>query len=303
MGGDNIMRYLFILIISGVLFGQDVLNFKSGETLEGAFYGKVGKDLIFKSLGDTETKKYPIWDVTSIETDNMEYFYPFDIPAASSSKPTNKQKYTQQKGSNVFLGLNQSKFIHNDDDGPDNEDIYYMGGYNLTIEKLFGMVRFGIGFNQRGSKLKLEESESYTDTWDNVLRELIITVTDDLNQTLNYLTLHAVYPYTVNEQISVFGGLQLGKGLEGEVKIKETRTISESADGVIIFTDTIEDEDLITIDAEDLEIDYGLFLGVDYMINVKMGLRASFFKGLSDIFEDSPIRNNTISISLLYHLK
>ena len=65
-------RFLPLLILTGLLFGQDVLNLKSGESLEGTFYGKVGRDLVFQSAGETETKEYPIWDVASIKTVNNE---------------------------------------------------------------------------------------------------------------------------------------------------------------------------------------------------------------------------------------
>ena len=52
-----------------------------------------------------------------------------------------------------------------------------------------------------------------------------------------------------------------------------------------------------------MDLEYGLFLGGDYMINEKIGIRASYFKGLSDIVEDAKTKNTTLSLSLLYHLK
>ena len=62
-------------------FGQDILNLKSGESFEGTFYEKLGRDILFKAVGDTTTKKYPIWDIETIETMNWgELTYPFDIP-------------------------------------------------------------------------------------------------------------------------------------------------------------------------------------------------------------------------------
>jgi len=51
-----------------------------------------------------------------------------------------------------------------------------------------------------------------------------------------------------------------------------------------------------------MELEYGLFLGGDYMINEKIGVRASYFKGLSDIFEGASTKNNTISVSLLFNI-
>ena len=62
-------------------FGQDGLILKSGESFEGTFLEKLGRDIIFKVVGDTTTKKFPIWDIETIETMNWgELTYPFDIP-------------------------------------------------------------------------------------------------------------------------------------------------------------------------------------------------------------------------------
>ena len=62
-------------------FGQDILNLKSGESFEGTFHEKLGRDILFKAVGDTTTKKYPIWDIETIVTKNWgELTYPFDIP-------------------------------------------------------------------------------------------------------------------------------------------------------------------------------------------------------------------------------
>ena len=83
MVGCNIAimkRFLPLLILTGLLFGQDILNLKSGESYTGTFYGKVGEDIVFKVEGETSTKKYSINDVNTIVTKNGELTYPFDIP-------------------------------------------------------------------------------------------------------------------------------------------------------------------------------------------------------------------------------
>ena len=79
-------RFLPLLMLTGLLFGQDVLTLKNGESFEGAFYGKVGENIVFKVEGETSTKKYSIWDVASIKTVNNEYFYPFDDPNMKSTE-------------------------------------------------------------------------------------------------------------------------------------------------------------------------------------------------------------------------
>ena len=81
------MKYFLpLLILTGLLFGQDVLILKSGESFEGAFYGKVGEDIVFKVEGETSTKKYSINDVNTIVTKNGELTYPFDDPNMKSTE-------------------------------------------------------------------------------------------------------------------------------------------------------------------------------------------------------------------------
>jgi opacity protein-like surface antigen len=185
-----------------------------------------------------------------------------------------------QSGLTIAGGLNQSKQTIEED--ADGLEINYMNGYNLYVERSFGVARFGVGLNQRGGKLNQAVSD------------MGVTVSVDGEQTLNYLTLHAIYPYEIQEKITVFGGIQLGNGIGGEVKIKQVISGSGFFDGTSVDTEDI--------DAEDMDLEYGLFLGGDYMINEKIGIRASYFKALSDIVEDAKTKNNTLSVSLLYHL-
>ena len=79
-------RFLPLLILTGFLFGQDVLILKSGESYKGTFYGKVGEDIVFKVEGETSTKKYSINDVETIVTKNGGLTYPFDVPISSTYK-------------------------------------------------------------------------------------------------------------------------------------------------------------------------------------------------------------------------
>ena len=67
-------------MLSGLLFGQDVLILKSGELYTGTFYGKVGKDIVFMVEGETSTKKFSINDVEIIKIKSGELSYPFDVP-------------------------------------------------------------------------------------------------------------------------------------------------------------------------------------------------------------------------------
>ena len=67
-------------MLTGLLFGQDVLHLKSGELYTGTFYGKVGKDIVFMVEGETSTKKFSINDVEIIKMKSGELSYPFDVP-------------------------------------------------------------------------------------------------------------------------------------------------------------------------------------------------------------------------------
>ena len=72
-------RFLPLLILHGLLFGQDILHLKSDETYKGTFIGKVDKATVFKVEGEKSTKKFSINDVTTIEASkcelNHDYYY------------------------------------------------------------------------------------------------------------------------------------------------------------------------------------------------------------------------------------
>ena len=181
----------------------------------------------------------------------------------------------------VILGLNQSNYTYNDNDYIDNTDVDYMSGFNLAVEKPIGSLVFGAGFNQRGVKLSTE------------LQGYGYSVDIEGEEKINYLTLHSIYPISIQSGLSAFGGLQLGKGLGGDYRIR--------ASGGGSSEDESED-----IDSDELAIDYGVLLGIEYMINEQIGVRGAYFKGLSDVseenVEDDNFKSNTISISLTYKL-
>ena len=107
-------RFLPLLMLTGLLFGQDLLNLKNGESYKGTYIGKAGEDIVFKvplgknifgkigfrefllsgSVSSLFLKRirstlnfFPIWSVETIVTKNGELTYPFDIPTKELSKP------------------------------------------------------------------------------------------------------------------------------------------------------------------------------------------------------------------------
>ena len=73
-------RFLPLLMLTGLLFGQDLLLLKSGKFYKGVFIDKVDENIIFNIEGDSIHTEISIYNVDIIKTDNGEYYYPFDIP-------------------------------------------------------------------------------------------------------------------------------------------------------------------------------------------------------------------------------
>ena len=115
-------RFLPLLILTGLLFGQDVLTLKNGESYKGTYIGKVGEDIVFKvpltsSVSSiflkriTNTKKFPIWSVETIVTKNGELTYPFDIPIKELSKQDVLLHKSGKNYKGTFLGKVDEKII------------------------------------------------------------------------------------------------------------------------------------------------------------------------------------------------
>ena len=98
-------------MLTGLLFGQDILNLKSGESFEGTFHEKLGRDILFKAVGDTTMKKFPIWNVETIVTKNGELTYPFDIPTKELSKQDVLLHKSGKNYKGIFLGKVDEKII------------------------------------------------------------------------------------------------------------------------------------------------------------------------------------------------
>ena len=85
-------------MLTGFLFGQDLLTLKNGDFKRGKCDGKSNGYIIFQI--DGKYKKYRLDKVESIEFDNKKYYYPFNLPISSTYK--NQGLSTATK--NVLLG-------------------------------------------------------------------------------------------------------------------------------------------------------------------------------------------------------
>ena len=131
-------RFLPLFILTGLLFGQDVLTLKNGESYKGTYIGKVGEDIVFKvplgknifgkigfrefllsgSVSSLFLKRirstlnfFPIWSVETIVTKNGELTYPFDIPTKELSKQDVLLHKTGKNYKGTFLGKVDEKII------------------------------------------------------------------------------------------------------------------------------------------------------------------------------------------------
>ena len=77
-------------MLTGLLFGQDVLLHKSGEFYNGRYVKKVDELIVFQVEGENHFTPFPINDVAIIKTRNGELTYPFDIPEKLEFTPENK---------------------------------------------------------------------------------------------------------------------------------------------------------------------------------------------------------------------
>ena len=174
-----------------------------------------------------------------------------------------------QSGITIVGGLNMGSIKYNNSDLADLIDISMKMGLSVGAETMAGPLKVGGAFVQRGTKSSME----------------IQGVKVEGSNTYNYLSGYALYPYTIQEGISAFGGLQTGFFLSGSSEV--------------------EDES-IDLESDDFGLDYGLLLGVDYMLNTNMGIRASYYLGLADVIKDADsdlnLKNRGIGISLLYSL-
>ena len=101
--GCNIVlmkRFLPLLMLTGLLFGQDGLILKSGEVYNGTFIRNVDELIVFQVEGENDSTKFPINDVAIIKTSDGELTYPF-IP--NYNLKNQQQKFVKKAGT-IFLG-------------------------------------------------------------------------------------------------------------------------------------------------------------------------------------------------------
>ena len=115
-GEDNqneqfLKRFLSLFILTGLLFGQDVLLHKSGKNYKGTFLGKIDEKIIFKIEGEKSNSSFSINDVDIVITSRggikVELYYPFDI----ETKIEEDNSGFQKRASEAYVTGNQDEFL------------------------------------------------------------------------------------------------------------------------------------------------------------------------------------------------
>tara|TARA_B100001564_G_C20635861_1_gene669677 strand:- start:387 stop:1724 length:1338 start_codon:yes stop_codon:yes gene_type:complete len=193
-----------------------------------------------------------------------------------------------QKNITVFSGYNFSTIKYNQDNINENVNFNSHRGLNIGIEYRFPKIIAGFGYFQRGSGLSRATKLN--------IGGIDYNIDISGHEVYNYLSAHLVYPYKINQSLELFGGIQIGKSNNGEslAKLKFTDFNSSRSDN-------------IELKSEDFNIDQGIKLGMNYMLNPKFGFRASYFSGLMNVrsnLDDSlNYKNNSFQASLLINFK
>ena len=193
-----------------------------------------------------------------------------------------------QKNITIYSGYNFSTIKYNQNNINESVNFNFHRGLNIGIEYRFPKIIAGFGYFQRGSSLSRATKLN--------IGGIDYNIDISGHEVYNYLSAHLVYPYKLNQSLELFAGIQIGKGNNGEslAKLKFTDFNSSRSDNIYLKS-------------EDFNIDQGIKLGMNYMLNSNLGFRASYYSGLSDVrsnLDDSlNFRNNSFQMSLLMNFK
>ena len=81
-------------MLTGLLFGQDVLILKSGESYNGTFIRRLGRSsVVFQVEGENDSTKFPMKDVAMIKSSDGELTYPFNVPKVANDIPITNERH------------------------------------------------------------------------------------------------------------------------------------------------------------------------------------------------------------------
>ena len=193
-----------------------------------------------------------------------------------------------QKGLTVISGNNMSTIKYNDNKIDDKIDISPRNGSYIGLEYRLPRLIVGASLLQRGSKLKQATTMSIGGI------DYDVEISGD--EVYDYAAAHIYYPISINEQIEVFGGVQVGKSRGGTSVAKLSLTEFNSSQS-----------DTLDMKPKEFGLDGGLQFGVNYMLNHRLGLRASYYIGRTNVRDtlsnNYNFKNSTINLSAIIKLK
>lgn len=152
-------------------------------------------------------------------------------------------------------------------------------GARLGLETLLRNWDLGLMFTQRRY---LEKSVGITTSSATDLLDISVDTEIERSIEMKYLSLYGTYPIIPGHKGRIFAGLEFGVHLSGSVTVQEESGVTV-LDTVTIPAIYVENTYDLT---KALFTDYGLLVGGDLNISNSLSLRASFYMGLSDIFEE-----------------
>jgi len=197
-------------------------------------------------------------------------------------------KISTQKGLAIIGGNNMSTIKYNDDKINDQIDFSLRNGTYIGLEYRFPRLIVGAALLQRGFEPKRATTVNIN----------YIDYDAEISgyEVYDYAAAHLYYPISINEQIEVFGGMQVGGSRGGTSVFKLSLTEFNSSKS-----------DTFDMKPKDFGLDAGLQFGANYMLNHRLGLRASYYMGMTNVRDtlsnNLNFKNSTINLSAIIKLK
>lgn len=172
------------------------------------------------------------------------------------------------------LGGSQSWIHFHDDDMYDLLSIKPKTGFLAGVECTKYPYTVGIRYSQRGSGFKFSK-----------LSEDEITEIDRFG----YVDIYGSYNYAFATSFKINGGFQLGIPTNGDWIIKEKGVYGPVNGG--------------EIDYADMNLDFGLLLGLDYQINDDLIVGLHYYQGFSQLYENLEPEYNALNRNIFAELK
>ena len=174
--------------------------------------------------------------------------------------------------------------------GSDLEESFTSLG--ITKNGIIGVSGSFMSSFEIGDMMYLEPELSFVQKGWALSSELI---DDDLQWTFNFLELSPMLRYGVNEEFSIILGPVVGYALSGTNDVSEI----DNNGNTTITTEEIDFEE-----AGLNQIDFGLNLGISFIINETLDFRTGYSLGFADLdnsgFDNSSVKTNGIFLKIGY---